>query len=141
MHLGWIIDDDEIYDYAARHDIAPTIHDGNEVRRNYYAAARDAITPMCEEAGIEDDDRIQVVLVSDGSFKLGPEDQRYTHFHMALTVGTNYTGCISQEDADKLGQIAAGGARLRWYLDYEKWKWMSNPKPSGRTQPKSMSYH
>lgn len=95
---------------------------------------------MCEEAGIEEDERITIELLSDGDFRLGPEAEGHINFHIALIVGTNYAGCISQEDADKLGQIAAPGIRLKWFLDYDKWKWTKNPKRSGATLLKSEYY-
>lgn len=83
---------------------------------------------MLKELGIPDDPRIDIVLVSNGDYRLNPTKTGHINFHAALVVGNNYKGVILWEHVQKLGDLAAPNVQMKWYLDSERWQWMRRPR-------------
>lgn len=123
LNVGWIVDQDCMFEYAREHGTECLIEDHEGVHRNYYDACNEALTIMLEELNIPDDPRIEIVFACNGDYDLNPTDPNHCNFQFVLSVGSNYRGAILKEYGDKLRDFVAPGVEARWFLDSERWMW------------------
>lgn len=74
MNMGWIVDQDLMFEYALEHGTECLIEDHEGVHRNYYDACNEALTILLEELNIPDDPRIEIVFACNGDYDLNPTD-------------------------------------------------------------------
>lgn len=72
--------------------------------------------------GIPYDERVCICEI--GSGELGPTGNVIVT--LGLSMGTNYSKHIPEEDAKKLRDVISPGAEIKWYLDSTRWKWTEN---------------
>lgn len=131
MHIGWLLDRDAVWKYAKSHGAEVFNYEEDGPVPSIFAAARKAIPSMAKDAGIPDDDRIDVVLLCDGECVANPGEPKYFNLHLVLTCGTNYSRTISRADAAQLEAVVKNfivpEAGLKWYLDPDRWQWTRRP--------------
>lgn len=104
----------------------PTISRGkNNVVPNVYEACLKAIDLMLDDDTglIPYDPRIKLVFASDGDYVEEPLKHGKINFKLALKVGSNYEGAVSEEDMKRIGELVAPGVELKWFLDKDQWCW------------------
>lgn len=128
MHLAWIVDKERMFDYALEHGVNAIVSDHLGSRRNYYAACNEAMICLLEDLGIPSDDRIDVVFVCNGDYQPRPTDPNHQNFQLAVRIGTNYEGAVSDETVALLQDFIAPGVKPRWFLDSDEWQWVGAPR-------------
>lgn len=144
MHLGWIVDEARALRFVQSHGINPVADLGDGPVPNYYLACKKALHILLdEERVVPHDARIKVTFFNDGQYVPNPVELGKCNFHLALSVGTNYSGAIPMEHIEKLGKVVASGSNPKWFLDMDEWFWTkkksSKPSSSSTSHFCSMS--
>lgn len=135
MHLGWIIDQDRALSFVQSHGINPTADLGYGPVPNYYLACEKALDILLdEERVVPHDVRIKVTWANDGHYVPNPVELGRINYHLALSVGTNYSGAIPIEHIETLGKVVASGRNPKWFLDMDDWFWTKGRSSSSSSE-------
>lgn len=122
LHYGWIIDLKRTFKLAKDKYRAFYNYIDGPKKPDYFTTCSSVIRPLMHELGIPYDERVSICQINNG--ELGPTG--IVLVTLGLSMGTNYTGHIPEENAKKLRDVTAPSAELKWYLDYKHWQWTEN---------------
>lgn len=122
LHYGWIIDLKRTFKLAEDQDLAFYHYMDGPKKPDYFTTCSTFIPTLMHDLGLPYDERVYLCQI--GSGELNPSGT--VAVKLGVSMGTNYTGHMSEEDAKKLRDATAPGAKIKWYLDAKRWQWTEN---------------